>query len=94
MTMRNITVEGIILAIEDQRILVAKNVDEERVKTLDFNKTHWLDEGLNLTYYRYEGNLKRLKVGDRIGVVTNGIEAMSYPGQAAALRIIKRRAKK
>lgn len=86
-------VKGVVLSKDRDRILVAKNIDRETYLALDHTKGSYLDQSLNLTYYRFD-DIERLEPGDIVEIKTNGIEAMSYPGQATALRIIKKRVKK
>lgn len=89
----DLIVIGIVLSKDKDRILVAKNIDREAYKDLDHSKEHYLDQNLNLTYYRSQ-DIERIEPGDMVEIKTNGIEAMSYPGQATALKIIKKREKK
>lgn len=92
MEMKNMTVKGIVLSKDRDRILVAKNIDYSRYIALDHKCGHYLDQNLSLTYYR-SNDIERFEPGDLVEVKTNGIETMSYPGQATALRIIKKRQK-
>lgn len=84
---------GIVLSKDRERILVAKNLNREQYDLLDHSKGSYLDLNLDLTFYRYD-DLERLELGDRVEITTNGIEAMSYPGQATALKIIRKRESK
>lgn len=86
-------VKGVVLSKDRDRILLAKNIDREAYNLLDHSKGHYMDQSLNLTYYRSD-DIERLELGDMIEIKTNGIEAMSYPGQATALKITKKREKK
>ena len=88
----DLVVKGVVLSKDRDRILVAKNIDREAYMALDHSKDHYLDQNLNLTYYRSD-DIERLEPGDLVEIKTNGIEAMSYPGQATALKITKKRKK-
>lgn len=86
--MLNVILDAVVLANEGDRILVARNVDEETYRSLDFNTENWYKEDLNLCCYHYH-NLSKFQVGDRIKITTNGIEMRSFPPQANAIRITK-----
>lgn len=86
-------IKGIVMSKDRERILVAKNIDRDHYDLLDHSKGSYLDLNLDLTYYRYD-DLERLELGDTVEITTNGIEAMSYPGQGTAIKIIRKRDKK
>lgn len=88
--MLNKTIEAVVLVNEGDRVLVARNVDDAKYDTLDFNTENWFKEDLNLCFYHYH-NLGKFSVGDRVKIITNGIEMRSFPPQANAIRITKKR---
>lgn len=86
--MLNKTIDAVVLANEGDRVLVARNVDEETYRSLDFSTENWYKSDLDLCLYHYY-NLGKFSVGDRIRIITNGIEMRSFPPQANAIRITK-----
>lgn len=84
-------VEGYILEVEASRILLARNISREDYDAFKASQKSIFESGFYLTYYRYD-LADNFKPGDHVVVKTNGIEAMSFPGQAHAMQIDKKEA--
>ena len=82
------SLEGYIVKVEDDRILVAKHLytDEEFEKTKGMSVDEMKMSGLSLIYLSYR-NTRRFKDGQKVEVWIKGGINDSYPQQAAAKKV-------
>ena len=83
----DVQVEGYILQVEPNSVLVVENIEQsnfDSIATKSFDEL--MSENIFLTYYSYE-DTKSLQKGDKVKIWTSGDAMTSYPAQADATKI-------
>ena len=83
----SVQMEGYILQVEPNRVLVVHNIEDsdfESITTKSFDEL--MSENIDLTYYDYE-DTEGFQKGDKIKIWTTGDAQTSYPSQAGATKI-------
>ena len=80
-------IEGYIIEIEENRILVAEDITSDKYEAIkDKSISDLNEEGISLIYFSND-DLSNLRVGNKVGIWFDGKMAESYPGQAGAIKI-------
>ena len=80
-------IEGYILEMEENRILVAEDVTAKEYEAIKDKSISALDEeGISLIYFSYD-DIDKLQVGNKVRILFDGNMATSYPAEAGAIKI-------
>lgn len=82
-----VTVEGYILKIERDKILVADDITLDKFEEIkDKTMGDLGNENISLIYFSFD-DLSNLQVGNKVMILFNGDIEQSYPAQARAREI-------
>ena len=80
-------IEGYIIEIEENRILVAEDITSDKYEAIkDKSISDLNEEGISLIYFSND-DISNLRVGNKVEIWFDGKMAESYPGQAGAIKI-------
>lgn len=79
-----VQVEGYILLVEENRVLVIHNVEYSSIESKSVDEL--MSENRDLVYYTYD-DTKGFQKGDKVKIWTSGNAQTSYPSKAGATKI-------